>query len=80
MANGTHDCTCPAKSMPSFYRALVNVAGPPAAQLIIEPGRGHFPNFNYTELKAPAIKLPREPLALVSWYSAATTLRAGPGW
>jgi len=60
IAHGKDDCTVPYQGSIAFYDALVKVAGPSAAQLIIEPGEGHFPNFNYTELESPAIKLLRE--------------------
>jgi acetyl esterase/lipase len=65
IAQGTHDCTVPYQSSVEFYRALVKFAGPAAAQLILEPGKGHFSppaevNFNFTELTAPVIKLLRE--------------------
>jgi len=65
IAQGTHDCTVPYQGAVEFYQALVNFAGPPAAQLILEPGKGHFSppaevNFNFTELEAPVIKLLRE--------------------
>ena len=48
-----------------FYDALVKVAGPSTAQLIIEPGEGHFPNFNYNELEAPATNSFAPPLVPV---------------
>ena len=65
IAHGTHDCTVPYQGSVEFYRALVKFAGPAAAQLILEPGKGHFSppaevNFNFTELKAPVAKLLRE--------------------
>ena len=59
IAHGTHDCTVPYQGSVEFYQALVKVGGPSAARLIIEPGMGHYPDFNYTELKAPVIKLLR---------------------
>ncbi len=65
IAHGTHDCTVPYQGSVEFYQALVKFAGPAAAQLILEPGAGHFSppaevNFNFTELKAPVIRLLRE--------------------
>ena len=65
IAQGTHDCTVPYQGSVAFYQALVKVAGLSAAQLILEPGAGHFNpptevNFNFTELVAPAIELLRE--------------------
>jgi acetyl esterase/lipase len=65
IAQGTHDCTVPYQGSVKFDQALVKFAGPAAAQLILEPGKGHFSpptevNFNFTELIAPVIKLLRE--------------------
>ncbi len=55
---------CPTKDSVEFYDALVKVANESTAQLIIEQGEGHYPNFNYpnfnyNELEAPATKLLR---------------------
>jgi acetyl esterase/lipase len=66
IAHGKDDCTVPYQGSVEFYNALVKMAGPSAAQLIIEPGEGHFPSFDYTELEAPATKLLRATI--------------GPGW
>jgi len=60
IAHGKDDCTVPYQGSVAFYDALVRVGGPAAAQLIIEPRAGHYPNFNYTAIKAPATKLLRE--------------------
>jgi dipeptidyl aminopeptidase/acylaminoacyl peptidase len=63
IAQGTHDCTVPYQGSVAFYKALVKLEVP--AQLILEPGAGHFNpptevNFNFTELEAPALALLRE--------------------
>ena len=65
IAQGMHDCTVPYQGAIEFYQALVKVAGPSAAELILEPTAGHFSpsaevNFNFTELDQPALKLLRE--------------------
>lgn len=67
IAQGTHDCTVPYQGSVEFYQALAKFAGPAAAQLILEPGKGHVSSpadvgvtFNFTELKVPVIKLLRE--------------------
>ena len=65
IAQGTHDCTVPYQGAIEFSKALVKAAGPSAAELILEPGAGHFSpptemNFNFTELEAPTLKLLRE--------------------
>ena len=59
IAQGKDDCTVPYQGSLEFYDALVKVASASTAQLIIEPGEGHYPNFNYNELEAPATKLLR---------------------
>jgi acetyl esterase/lipase len=65
IAQGMHDCTVPYQGAIEFYKALVRVAGPSAAELILEPTAGHFNppaevNFNFAELEQPALKLLRE--------------------
>jgi len=57
IAQGEEDCTVPYQGSVAFFDALVKAVGPSGAALILEPGEGHYPDFNYTELEAPVIKL-----------------------
>ncbi len=77
IAQGTHDCIVPYQGAVEFYDALVKVGGPPTAQLIMEPGMGHYSDFNYGELTLPITKLLRSTIGqgwrpetgLFSWPS-----------
>jgi len=60
IAQGTDDCTVPYQGSVALYHALVKAHGPAAAQLLLEPGYGHYPVFNYAEFIAPAERLLKE--------------------
>ena len=60
IAQGTDDCTVPYQGSVALYHALVKAHGPSAAQLLLEPGYGHYPVFNYAEIIAPAERLLKE--------------------
>jgi len=55
----TQDCIVPYQGAVEFYDALIKAGGSSAAQLIMERGEGHYPDFNYPELESPVIKLLR---------------------
>jgi acetyl esterase/lipase len=59
IAQGTLDCIVPYQGAVEFYDALIKTGGSSAAQLIMERGEGHYPDFNYTELESPIVKLLR---------------------
>ena len=59
IAQGTQDCIVPYQGAVEFYDALIKAGGSSAAQLIMERGEGHYPDFNYPELESPVIKLLR---------------------
>jgi acetyl esterase/lipase len=59
ITQGTQDCIVPYQGAVEFYDALIKTGGSSAAQLIMERGEGHYPDFNYTQLESPIIKLLR---------------------
>jgi acetyl esterase/lipase len=59
IAQGKRDCVVPYQGAVAFYRALIKAGGPAAARLIMEPGMGHYPDFNYTKLEPAVISLLR---------------------
>jgi len=59
IAQGTQDCTVPYQGAVEFYDALIKVDGSSAAQLVMEPGEGHYPDFDYAELGPPVTKFLR---------------------
>jgi acetyl esterase/lipase len=59
IAQGNKDCIVPYQGAVEFYDALIKTGGSSAAQLIMERGEGHYPDFNYTELESPIVKLLR---------------------
>lgn len=62
IAQGTDDCTVPYQGSVALYHALVKAHGRSAARLILEPGYGHYPNFNYADVAGAARQLLKETL------------------
>jgi len=57
IAAGTADCTVPYQGSVELFQALVKVGGPSAAQLILEQGYGHYPDFDYDRVVTPMASL-----------------------
>jgi len=57
IAHGDVDCYVPYQGSVEFYNAVVRVAGPGAARLIIVKGSGHYPNFDSSSVRPVAIEL-----------------------
>jgi len=51
IAAGDHDCTVPYPRSVQLAQALIQVGGSTAAQLVIEPGEGHQPDFDTGRLE-----------------------------
>lgn len=62
IAQGTDDCTVPYQGSVALYHSLVRAHGRSAARLILEPGYGHYPNFNYADVVDPAREFLKEAL------------------
>jgi hypothetical protein len=50
-----------------FCNALVKADGSAVAQLIMEQGQGHYPDFNYIELESPVSKLLNATIGPGAW-------------
>jgi acetyl esterase/lipase len=59
IAHGNDDCTVPYQGSVELYDAIVNGAGPRAAQLMIVKGSGHYPDFDATTVLPVAVQLLR---------------------
>ena len=57
IAHGNFDCITPYQGSVELYNAIVQVADPSAAQLMIVKGSSHYPNFDSTTVLPVAIQL-----------------------